>query len=226
MVKSSDILNANVLIVDDQKSNVSLLVRMLDGAGYTSIASTMNPHEVCELHRKHRYDLILLDLKMPGMDGFEVMEGLKAIEPEGYLPVLVITALPALNLRALQAGAKDFISKPFDLAEVLLRVHNMLEVRLLHEAARNNGKVLESLALHDPLTGLANRRLLTDRMSMAPSPCAKEQRRHGGGVSGSGRIQADQRHVGPRRRGRSAENGRKAPGGSGARRGYGGAPGR
>ena len=167
MVKSSDILNANVLIVDDQESNVSLLERMLDGAGYTSIASTMNPHEVCELHRKHRYDLILLDLKMPGMDGFEVMEGLKAIEPEGYLPVLVITALPAQNLRALQAGAKDFISKPFDLAEVLIRVHNMLEVRLLHEAARNHGKMLESLALNDPLTGLANRRLLTDRMSMA-----------------------------------------------------------
>ena len=167
MVAESDILNAKVLIVDDQQSNVSLLEQLLSEAGYACVASTMNPQEVCALHRKHRYDLILLDLKMPGMDGFEVMEGLKAIEPEGYLPVLVITALPAQNLRALQAGAKDFISKPFDLAEVLIRVHNMLEVRLLHEAARNNGKVLESLALHDPLTGLANRRLLTDRMSMA-----------------------------------------------------------
>jgi len=167
MVAESDILNAKVLIVDDQQSNVSLLEQLLSEAGYACVASTMNPQEVCALHRKHRYDLILLDLKMPGMNGFEVMEGLKAIEPEGYLPVLVITALPAHNLRALQAGAKDFISKPFDLAEVLIRVHNMLEVRLLHEAARNNGKVLESLALHDPLTGLANRRLLTDRMSMA-----------------------------------------------------------
>jgi two-component system cell cycle response regulator len=167
MVAESDILNASILIVDDQESNVSLLEQLLSEAGYACVASTMNPQEVCALHRKHRYDLILLDLKMPGMNGFEVMEGLKAIEPEGYLPVLVITALPAQNLRALQAGAKDFISKPFDLAEVLIRVHNMLEVRLLHEAARNNGKVLESLALHDPLTGLANRRLLTDRMSMA-----------------------------------------------------------
>ena len=140
---------------------------MLRGAGYASVASTMDPDEVCELHRKNRYDLILLDLQMPGMDGFQVMEGLKEIETDGYLPVLVVTAQPAHKLRALQGGAKDFISKPFDLAEVLMRVHNMLEVRLLHEAARNHGKMLESLALKDPLTGLANRRLLADRMSMA-----------------------------------------------------------
>jgi diguanylate cyclase (GGDEF)-like protein len=95
------------------------------------------------------------------------MEGLKEAEPDGYLPVLVITAQPGHKLRALQAGAKDFISKPFELAEVLARVHNMLEVRLLHEAACNHGKMLELLALNDPLTGLANRRLLAERMSMA-----------------------------------------------------------
>lgn len=135
MVSPADILNATILVVDDQKANVLLLERMLGGAGYTTVASTMNPLEVCELHRKHRYDLILLDLQMPGMDGFEVIEGLKEIEPEGYLPVLVITAQPAHKLRALQAGAKDFISKPFDLAEVLARVRNMLEVRLLHRVS-------------------------------------------------------------------------------------------
>jgi two-component system cell cycle response regulator len=72
-------------------------------------------------------------------------------------------------MRALQGGAKDFISKPFDLAEVLMRVYNMLEVRLLHQAANNYGKMLESLALNDPLTGLANRRLLSDRLSVALS---------------------------------------------------------
>jgi len=167
MVNPSSILNANVLIVDNLEADVRLLERTLHGAGYTSVASTMDPLEVCELHRKHRYDLILLDLLMPGVDGFQVMEGLKEIETEGYLPVLALTAHPAHKLRALQAGAKDFISKPFDLAEVLMRVHNMLEVRLLHEAARNYGKMLESLALNDPLTGLANRRLLSERMSMA-----------------------------------------------------------
>jgi len=142
MVSSADILNASILVVDDQEANVLLLERMLRGAGYVSIASTRDPHEVCELHRKNRYDLILLDLQMPGMDGFQVMECLKEIETGGYLPVLVITAHPDHKLRALQAGAKDFISKPFDLAEVLMRVHNMLEVRLLHlETKKHNGQL-------------------------------------------------------------------------------------
>jgi adenylate cyclase len=132
MISQFDILQGKVLIVDDQKVNVLLLERMLRGAGYVSITSTMDPGEVCELHLKNRYDLILLDLQMPGMDGFQVMEELNKIEPDGYLPVLVITAQPGHKLRALQAGAKDFISKPFELAEVLARAHNMLEVRLLH----------------------------------------------------------------------------------------------
>jgi two-component system, cell cycle response regulator len=135
----------------------------------------MNPDEVCQLHRTNRYDLILLDLEMPGTDGFQIMEGLKDIETDAYLPVLALTAQPAHKLRALQCGAKDFISKPFDLAEVLMRVHNMLEVRLLHEAARNHGKALESLALKDPLTGLANRRLLAERMSMALDHARRNQ---------------------------------------------------
>ncbi len=167
MVSPADILHAGILIVDDQEANVLLLEQMLRSAGYTRITSTRDPHAVCALHRDNHYDLILLDLQMPGMDGFQVMESLKEIEPEDYLPVLAVTAEPAHKLRALQGGAKDFVSKPFDLAEVLMRVHNMLEVRLLHEAARNHGKMLEALALNDPLTGLANRRLLADRMSMA-----------------------------------------------------------
>jgi len=143
VVNSSAILNASILIVDDLDANVRLLARILTSAGYTSIASTMNPLEVCELHREHRYDLILLDLLMPGMDGFQVMEGLKAIEPDGYLPVIVITAQPGHKLRALQAGAKDFISKPFELPEVLARVHNMLEVRLLDRQLHSYNDVLE-----------------------------------------------------------------------------------
>ena len=133
MINASDILNAKVLIVDDQEANVQLLEQMLRGAGYVSITSTMDPGEVCELHLKNRYDLILLDLQMPGMDGFQVMEGLKTIETDGYLPVVVITAQPAHKLRALQAGAKDFVSKPFDVLEVKTRIHNMLEVRLLYK---------------------------------------------------------------------------------------------
>ena len=143
MINPADIRSAGILIVDDQDANVQLLVRMLAAAGYTSVASTMDPLEVCELHRRNRYDLILLDLQMPAMDGFQVMEGLKEIEPDGYLPVLVITAQPGHKLRALRAGAKDFVSKPFELAEVQARVHNMLEVRLLHKEMRNYNDVLE-----------------------------------------------------------------------------------
>lgn len=167
MVSNADIFNAGILIVDDQEANVQLLEKMLRSAGYTRIISTQDPYNVCPLHRLHHFDLILLDLRMPGMDGFQVMESLKELETDGYLPVLAVTAEPAHKLRALQSGAKDFVSKPFDLAEVLMRVHNMLEVRLLHEAARNQSKMLEALALNDPLTGLANRRLLTDRMAIA-----------------------------------------------------------
>ncbi len=143
MVNASDILNASVLIVDDQQANVRLLERILGGAGYTSIASTMDPLEVCALHQKNRYDLILLDLEMPRMDGFQVMEDLEELESDAYLPVLVITAEPAHKLRALQAGARDFISKPFDLVEVRARVHNMLEVRLLHLETKKYSKALE-----------------------------------------------------------------------------------
>jgi magnesium transporter len=116
---------------------------MLHGAGYVSITSTTDPSGVCELHRKNRYDLILLDLQMPGMDGFQVMEGLKQIEEDGYLPVLVITAQPDQKLRALKAGAKDFVAKPFELAELMARVHNILEVRLLHGETKNYSKALE-----------------------------------------------------------------------------------
>src|SRR5665811_974868 len=130
--------------------------------------STMDPYTVCDLHRANRYDLILLDLQMPGMDGFQVMDALKEDETDadGYFPILVITAQPDHKLRALASGAKDFISKPFDLMEVRTRIHNMLEVRLLYKQLEHHNRALESLALHDPLTGLPNRRLLMDRLSL------------------------------------------------------------
>jgi adenylate cyclase len=144
VIDSADILKAKVLVVDDQEANVLLLERMLSGAGYLSVVSTLDPRAVCELHRKNRYDLILLDLQMPGMDGFEVMEGLKEIEKAGYLPVLVVTAQPDHKLRALRAGAKDFVTKPFDLAEVVTRVHNMLEVRLYAKALEQTVQELEA----------------------------------------------------------------------------------
>src|SRR6202521_1331866 len=147
MVDAPDLLGASILIVDDQESNVRLLEQLLSETGYTCVASTTSPREVCALHRKNRYDLILLDLQMPGMDGFQVMEGLKTNDADGYLPILVITAQPDHKLRALQAGAKDFVSKPFDLIEVKTRIHNMLEVRLLYKQVENHNKLLERTVL-------------------------------------------------------------------------------
>ena len=120
------------------------------------------------LHRENRYDLILLDLQMPGMDGFQVMEGLRALDADSYLPVIVLTAQPGHKLRALQAGAKDFISKPFDLVEVKTRIHNMLEVRLLykeldaqnqrleHTVQQRTAELRESEARYRGLTELAS----------------------------------------------------------------------
>lgn len=180
MITSSAILNAKILIVDDMVANVDLLHHMLRSAGYTSVTSTNNPFEVCDLHRANQYDLILLDLMMPGMDGFQVMEGLKKIELEGYLPVLVITGQVELKLRALQSGAKDVISKPFEKVEILARIYNMLEIRLLNREATNQSKILEQLVqdlqkqiITDPLTNLFNRRFLQEYL---PREVAKAKR--------------------------------------------------
>jgi len=133
MIWPTEILKADILIVDDQEPNVLLLERTLRGAGYLSVASTMNPEKVCELHRINRYDLIILDIKMPGMDGFQVMAGLKLVEADDFPSVLILTAEPGHKERALRAGAKDFVGKPFELIEVLTRVNNMLEARFLQK---------------------------------------------------------------------------------------------
>jgi diguanylate cyclase (GGDEF)-like protein len=181
---SSSILSAKILIVDDQESNVAVLQSMLEEAGYSSIATTMDARKVFDLYQANRYDAILLDMNMPFMDGFQVMDALKTIETEGYLPVLVLTAEPTHKLRALQAGAKDFATKPFDHIEVLTRIHNMLEIRLLYKSLRQYSEVLEQqveeqtsdlrdaagkieyLSNFDTVTKLPNRILLRDGIKL------------------------------------------------------------
>ena len=143
MITDSDLLGARILIVDDQDANLRMLKRLLGDAGYQHVTATSQPTEVCALHRQHDYDLILLDLQMPGMDGFQVIDGLKTNSTDPYLPVIVLTAQPGHKLRALKAGAKDFISKPLDLAEVLMRIRNMLEVRWLYRQLERHAQQLE-----------------------------------------------------------------------------------
>ncbi len=144
MIALSEIQRAKILIVDDQPANIKLLEYMLEGAGFTSVTSTMDSREVFNLYRANEYDIVVLDLNMPHKSGFEVIESLKEIENWGYLPILVVTAEPAHKLKALNAGAKDFVSKPFDNVEVLTRIRNMLEVRLLHKQVQDQNANLEA----------------------------------------------------------------------------------
>jgi adenylate cyclase len=122
----TDAFHARILIVDDQQSNVRLLEYALRRGGYVAVTSTTDPLEVCALHCLHHYDLILLDIQMPCMNGFGVLEGLRNLEGEEMPAVLVLTADPTLMVRALECGASGFLSKPFILAEVLSRAHSML----------------------------------------------------------------------------------------------------
>lgn len=182
--------DARILIVDDNPSNVALLVDILDDAGFRHVESTTDPLETVHRFTEGRHDLVLLDMRMPRMDGFAVMRALgEQLEGDEYLPVLVLTAHAdsPTRLGALAAGARDFISKPFDAGEVLLRIRNILEVRALHNHRRVEAERLEILvaertaellegkrhlaylASHDALTGLPNAHSLLERLD-APRP--------------------------------------------------------
>ncbi len=145
MMDPNEYLDSKILIVDDQASNVLLLQQILTQAGYTNILSTQNPLEVLELYKLHKPELVLLDLNMPHLDGFGVMKQLKEVETDSYIPVLVLTAVdhPTIRHRALSAGARDFLGKPLDVSEVVCRIRNMLEVRILHNKHRNLNQILE-----------------------------------------------------------------------------------
>jgi|WetSurMetagenome_2_1015567.scaffolds.fasta_scaffold00168_21 putative two-component system response regulator len=143
MMGKSDILKSKILVVDDEEMEVGLIKRILADAGYQTVDSTSTPQVVASLYAENDYDLILLDLMMPDMDGFGVMAKLRAVETSGYLPVVVITGELDKKIKALQSGAKDFLSKPFEPAELQMRVYNMLEVRLLHKQLQAYNEVLE-----------------------------------------------------------------------------------
>ncbi len=127
MRRSTDPLLASILIVDDQEANIRLLAHILRREGYVAVTSTMNSPEVCALHRENGYDLILLDLQMPLMNGFEVLAALQDFERADRPAILVMSADPSQSLPSLTAGATSFLSKPFVLADVLARVQVLLD---------------------------------------------------------------------------------------------------
>ena len=187
MVNQSAIFNAKILLVDDQPANLELLDQLFTSVGYRSITSTTDPLSVAALHREHRYDLILLDLQMPGMDGFEVMEALKLVEPDRYLPVLVVTGMPSYKLRALQAGARDFLSKPFDPLEIQTRAQNLLEVRLLYKQIEQQNAHLEQ-TVRERTAELAASEARFRSLTELASDWFWEQDEHGNFVKVSGPV--------------------------------------
>jgi CheY-like chemotaxis protein len=131
--------DARILVVDDERVNVVLLERILEQDGYTNVKSTTKSDQAVALYEEFEPDLVLLDLHMPGLDGFAVMERLEdRIAGDTFLPILILTAdiRPEVKRRALAAGAKDFVTKPFDRTEVLLRIQNLLQTRFLHMRLR------------------------------------------------------------------------------------------
>ncbi len=136
---------ARILVVDDEPGNVKILERLLRGSGFKNITSTTDGLTSLELYKTYQPDIVLLDIKMPNFSGFDVMDALSSENQHDYLPILVLTAQMdhSTRLKALKAGAKDFIQKPFDMAEILARIQNILEVRLLHNAVRDHNKTLE-----------------------------------------------------------------------------------
>src|SRR5438477_2691501 len=170
MIKEETLKNSHILIVDDQEANVMLLERLLQTAGYTTFLSTTDPRQVLPMFGKFQPDLILLDLMMPHLDGYAVMQQIGPRIPEGaYLPILVLTAEvnAEAKQKALTMGAKDFLTKPLDATEVMLRIRNLLETRYLHLRLQDQNHLLEE-KVQEKTRDLENARIeILQRLAMA-----------------------------------------------------------
>lgn len=145
MIPDHQLYSARILIIDDNPHNVDLLQELFVSMGYSSVLCTTEPRDAESLYIAYQPDIVLLDINMPHLDGYQVMEQFRKIEHDSYVPVLVLTALQdeATRIRALKQGAQDFLTKPFDKLEILTRIRNMISVRILHTQVRNQNAILE-----------------------------------------------------------------------------------
>jgi len=164
-----EIFQANILIVDDEPANVKLLQKVLERNGYVNIQVTTDPRTVESLCAETDFDAFLLDIRMPYLDGYGVMAMLAERFKNDYLPVLVLTAQTdrETRLKALESGAKDFLTKPFDQLEALTRIHNLLEVRLMHKQIRNQNQILEGIVKQRTEELYETRREVINRLGLA-----------------------------------------------------------
>lgn len=184
-----DLAKARILVVDDNPVNLMVLAELLDEAGYQQVVTESSSTQGVKRWLAESFDLLLLDIRMPELDGHAVMRLLKNhLAPDDYLPCIILTAQTDRETRqaALDAGAIDFITKPFDFEDTLRRIRNALHTRLLHKKNRNKANELAQtvgaqqaeleaktqdlayLAAHDPITGLLNRHALTERLRTLP----------------------------------------------------------
>ena len=146
MLEEKTIKDAKILIVDDQPANVTLIEKMLDIDGYNNVISTTDPTQVEAIYLEQNSDLVLLDLNMPVMDGYQVLAKIREVDPD-YPPIIVLTAQSdrESRIKALDLGARDFLAKPFDRVELMTRIRNMLEVRIMTTAMKNQNKILDGM---------------------------------------------------------------------------------
>lgn len=146
MLEEKTIKDAKILIVDDQPANVTLIEKMLDIDGYNNVISTTDPTQVEAIYLEQNSDLVLLDLNMPVMDGYQVLAKIREVDPD-YPPIIVLTAQSdrESRIKALDLGARDFLAKPFDRVELMTRIRNMLEVRIMTKAMKNQNKILDGM---------------------------------------------------------------------------------
>jgi len=144
MISDERIFAARILAIDDNILNIQILKKILINAGFINITTTTDPTQAAALYNELKPDLVLLDLNMPRMDGFAIMLQLSLLNSEDYLPILILTAEEeSIRFKALQSGAKDFLHKPYEHLDVLLKSRNIIEVRLLYNQIKNHNISLE-----------------------------------------------------------------------------------